>query len=183
MADFTFPFNMGWYVLLMMGCGIIGGIVNIVVSEGYVQSKKVVSEDGSQEKFVFGSIKEPIAGALGAVLVSLSMYENASLAITVQSALIAGFGSSAFLKSYAEKALQRELEKSDMYTHQTDEKEEEILKIDRVPDEESNQINTLQKKVKMAGTATEARFYNRQMEVLVKGKHKGHHTQKTIGKN
>jgi hypothetical protein len=168
--------NIGWYVGVMAVCGLIGGIISIIVNGKFVRSKKVVSEDGEQDQFVFGSIKEPIAGALGAVLVSLPMYENSTLPIVIQTALIAGFGGSVFLKSYADKALQRELEKSDTLADEgifstESEAEGKVLRTNNpLTEPEVQLLKVLHMKAKMADSVTEARFYNKQMEMLVKSK-------------
>lgn len=117
--------NSFWHYLTLAALsGVIGGIGRILLNGEYEMTKFYMSkqsEDGiwtstlqpfykiifnffdwnpSRTLVVFGSIKEPFIGALGAIIATLMFYGGIHINHLIYLSLIAGFGSSYFLKKY-----------------------------------------------------------------------------------
>ncbi|MGG2093795.1 hypothetical protein AB1283_14075 [Bacillus sp. S13(2024)] len=157
-----------WRIVLAAICGCVGGIVNIVVNGNYIKSRMILSDQsGIENRYVFGTIKEPIAGIFSAILVTLPMDVTKEHYLFIQTALIAGFGSSTFLKSYVQKSMVIEAQKSSDIIKKYEGK---LASLEiNLEDEAKEKLKNLQMQVKTAVSPSEIRFYNKQIEGILKG--------------
>ncbi|WP_377891478.1 hypothetical protein [Alkalihalobacillus sp. R86527] len=89
------------YVLFVVSAGVLGGLGNILLSGEFRLWRKVKSEDHQGVYYSIGSLKEPLIGGIGALLVTLMFFETyKNVENVLYLSILTGFGSSAFLKRY-----------------------------------------------------------------------------------
>ncbi|WP_270182404.1 hypothetical protein [Alkalihalobacillus sp. CinArs1] len=100
------PFPGFWtYVLFVVSAGVLGGLGNILLSGEFRLWRKVKSE-GQGVYYSIGSLKEPLIGGIGALLMTLMFFETyKNVENLLYISILTGFGSSAFLKRYIDSKI------------------------------------------------------------------------------
>ncbi|XEC95948.1 hypothetical protein AB6A23_05110 [Paenibacillus tarimensis] len=100
-----------WYfwdhILVAAICGLIGGIGYVLLSGELTPWRPVRDKNYKIVKIVFGSIQEPFIGALSGVVTTLMFYKTIPLHSLAYLSLIAGLGSSAYLKRHIDKQIEK----------------------------------------------------------------------------